>query len=174
MPILYTRRDFSVSLAALIPALGSGGAEVISHTAEAIHQEVIFNASPERVYSALTDTKQFAKVEELSGVMTSGMLPAGANKPAQISGEPGGAFSLFGGYITGRQVELVHAQRVVQAWRTGSWPVGRYSIAHFELAPQGSSTKLVFDHTGFPKGAAESLASGWDQHYWQPMAKFLA
>lgn len=63
---------------------------------------------------------------------------------------PEGAFSLFGDYITGRRVELVTNQRIVQAWRAGSWAPGIYSIARFELAEQDSATKLVFDHTGFP------------------------
>src|SRR5271156_925409 len=37
----------------------------ISHTAESIHQEVGFTASPKRVYEALTDAKQFQRVVEL-------------------------------------------------------------------------------------------------------------
>ena len=51
--------------------------EEISHTAEAIHQEPVFKASRKRVYEALTDTKQFDKIVELSGVLKSGMLPHG-------------------------------------------------------------------------------------------------
>jgi activator of HSP90 ATPase len=184
-----TRRDFSIRLGSLVPALSlagtslafatvvdvsAGSVEVISHTAEAIHQEVVFKATPERVYKALIDTKQFDRIVELSGVMKAGTLPPGANKPTQISREVGGAFMLFGGYITGRHLELVPSQRIVQAWRVGAWPTGVYSIAKFQLLPQGSATKIVFDHTGFPKGDAEHLASGWNEHYWQPLAEFLA
>ena len=53
------------------------------------------------------------------------------------------------------------------------WDPGAYSIAKFELVEQGTGTKIVFDHTGFPKGDAETLASGWKAHYWEPLAKFL-
>jgi activator of HSP90 ATPase len=53
----------------------------------------------------------------------------------------GGAFTLFGGYITGRHVELVPNDRIVQAWRTGGWAPGVYSIAKFELVEQGSLQK---------------------------------
>jgi activator of HSP90 ATPase len=143
----------------------------ISHTAEAIHQEPVFKASRKRVYEALTDAKQFDKVIQLSGVMQSMHL---GDKPAEISREVGGPFTLFGGYITGRHVELVPNQRIVQAWRTGGWDPGVYSIAKFELLEQGSGTKIVFDHTGFPNGEAEVLASGWKAHYWEPLAKLLA
>src|SRR5579863_835469 len=90
-------------------ALGSteawaGAEEEISRTAEAIHQEPVFKASRKRVYEALIDAKQFDKVIQLSGVMQAMHL---GDKPAEISREVGGAFSLFGGYITGRHVELV-------------------------------------------------------------------
>ena len=149
----------------------AGADEEISHTAEAIHQEAVFKASRKRVYEALTDAQQFDKVIQLSGVMQSMHL---GNKPAEISREVGGAFTLFGGYITGRHVELVPNVRVVQAWRAGDWPPGVYSIAKFELVAQGAGSKIVFDHTGFPKGEAESLASGWKAHYWEPLAKVLA
>jgi len=158
-------------------ALGSneawaGAEEEISRTAEAIHQEPVFKASRKRVYEALTDAKQFEKIVQLSAAMKTGM-PPGA-KPTEISREVGGAFSLFGGYITGRHIELVPNERIVQAWRTGGWAPGVYSIAKFELVEQGSGTKIVFDHTGFPKGEAEHLALGWKGNYWEPLEKLLA
>jgi uncharacterized protein YndB with AHSA1/START domain len=151
----------------------AGAEERISRTAESIHQEPAFKASRKRVYDALTDTKQFDKIVELSGVMKSGMLPPGTHKPTEISREVGGAFAIFGGYITGRQIELVPSERIVQAWREGSWGPGVYSIAKFELVEQGFGTKIVFDHTGFP-GAGEHLVAGWNAHYWEPLEKFLA
>ncbi len=146
--------------------------EEISHSAESIHQEPVFKASRKRVYDALTETKQFDKIIELSGAMKSGM-PPGANKATEISREEGGAFAIFGGYITGRQIELVPGVRIVQAWRVGSWDPGLYSIVKFELTEQGARTKIVFDQTGFPKGDGEHLASGWKAHYWEPLREFL-
>jgi activator of HSP90 ATPase len=146
--------------------------EGISHTAESIHLEPVFNASRKRVYEALTDAKQFDKVVKLSAAMQSGMS-LGKN-PTEISREVGGAFSFFGGYIMGRQIELVPNERIVQAWRTGSWELGAYSIAKFVFTEQGSGTKLVFDHSGFPPGQAEHLAEGWKVNYWEPLEKYLA
>jgi activator of HSP90 ATPase len=91
-----------------------------------------------------------------------------------VSPHAGGAFSVFDGYIVGRQLELVPNERIVQAWRVLSWPRGLYSIARFELSEQAGATTIVFDHTGFPKGTAEHLASGWQEHYWDPLTKILA
>jgi activator of HSP90 ATPase len=159
------------SLAVGSTAAWAGAEDGISRTARSIHQEPVFKASPRRVYEALTDAKQFTRVVQLSGALQAMHLP---DKPAQISREAGGEFALYGGFITGRHVELVPNVRVVQAWRAGDWPPGVYSIARFELLEQGSGCKIVFDHTGFPKGEAESLASGWKAHYWEPLAKVLA
>src|ERR1700687_1117726 len=173
-----TRRQAIVSVAIAVGGLALGATEAwagaeeeISRTAESIHQEPVFKASRKRIYEALTDAKQFDKVIQLSGVMQSMHL---GDKPAEISREVGGPFTLFGGYITGRHVELLPSERIVQAWRTGSWPPGVYSIAKFDLMEQGSGTKIVFDHTGFPKGEADVLASGWRAHYWESLAKLLA
>lgn len=161
----------SAGLAAGAMRVFAASDDGVSRTAEAIHQEVIFQATPRRIYEALTDASQFQKVESYSDAMKS--LDVGTH-PARISREPGGAFSLFGDYIVGRQIELVADQRIVQAWRVASWEPGIYSVARFELTEQSSSTKLVFDQAGFPAGTADHLAAGWHAHYWQPLEKFLS
>src|SRR5271169_1700555 len=121
-----TRRQLIAGVAVTFGglALGSrvalaGAEEEISHTAESIHQEPVFKASRKRVYDALTDARQFDKVIQMSAAVKSGM--AKAPNPPDISREAGGAFALFGGYISGRQIELVPNERIVQAWRVGSW-----------------------------------------------------
>ena len=174
-----TRRQILASAAVALGALAltsgtvwAAAEEEISHTAESIHQEAVFKANRNRVYEALTDTKQFDKIIRLSPEMQAGK--SFGTTPTAISREVGGTFSIFGGHIIGRQIELVPNQRIVQAWRVVDWDPGVYSIAKFELLEQGSGTKLVFDHTGFPKGDAEHLAEGWKSHYWDSIEKFLA
>ena len=125
-----------------------------------IHQEVTIHASPAAVYQVLTSSEDFAR-------MTGG-------RSAEISGEVGGAVTMFGGDIRGRNIELVPGKRVVQAWRSHAWPEGIYSIVRFELAPEGKDTKLVFDQAGYPDGAQKMLEGGWHQMYWQPMTAMLS
>ena len=173
-----TRRQMIIGAAAAmsgiavgsVSAWAAGGDGIMA--AEAIHQEEVFKASRKRVYEALTDAKQFDKVVKLSAAMQS--MKSLGDKPTEISHEAGGAFSLFGGYITGRQIELVSDERIVQAWRSGSWEAGAYSIARFELKDEGSGTKIVLDHRGFPDGTTKHLVTGWYQNYWEPLAKYLA
>jgi activator of HSP90 ATPase len=187
-PKLFTRRDFSAGLAAVVSGLGVAGTtlgassslwagqgagnEEVTHMAEAIHQEMIFKASRKRVYEALTEAKEFDKVVQQSEAVRTGMVKRPA--PAAISVELGGAFAFFGGFIVGRQLELQPNERIVQAWRVSYWNPGIYSIARFELAEQGMGTKLVFDHTGFPAGDGQHLLEGWNGNYWEPLGKYLA
>lgn len=147
---------------------GEGG---VARGAESIHQEHMFKAKPNRVYEALTDAKRFEKVIQLSAAVQSGV--ALGQEPTQISREAGGPFTLFRGHIVGRQIELVPNQRIVQAWRVATWNPGVYSIAKFELTENGSSTKLVFDHLGFPDGQGQHLAEGWKGNYWEPLEKYF-
>ncbi len=160
-----------LALSSVKARAGAGAEDEISKTGEAIHQEVIFKASRKRVYETLTDAKQFDNVMQLSAAMKSGMaLPTA---PTEISREVGGAFTVYGGHILGRQIELVPNERIVQAWRVVVWNPGVYSIAKFEFTEQGSRTKLVFDHTGFPDGQGQHLAEGWKSNYWEPLEKYL-
>jgi len=162
---------FGSLAAGRLEALGGQGEE-ISHSAEAIHQTPAFKAGRKRVYRALTDAAQFHQLTQLGEAAGSDM--AAGSHPTEISPHVGGAFTLFGGHIEGRHVELVPDRRIVQAWRASDWPAGVYSIARFELADDGAGTRLVFDHTGFPVGQAEHLAAGWKAHYWVPLRKLLA
>jgi uncharacterized protein YndB with AHSA1/START domain len=147
--------------AAMRPAcLGAEGEEV-SHSAESIHQETRYRASRERVFDALMSTKQFDRIIHIG---TGADISALGTEPTAISREVGGAFTLFGGHIIGRNIDLVPNQRIVQAWRVVDWAPGIYSIAKFELVEQDGGTRIVFDHTGFPQGLGQHLADGWRSH----------
>ena len=169
--LVTTRRQFVAialgSLAAHSRILGEtqqtamkelpGAAENQKRTS--LHQEAEYKASPQRLYEILLDSKQFAACTGL---------------PAEIDPKEGGAFSLFGAQIVGRNIELIPNQRIVQAWRPSHWDPGVYSIVKFDLKPQGSGTLLVLDHTGFPEGDFDHLSSGWQNHYIERLRKFVA
>jgi activator of HSP90 ATPase len=125
-----------------------------------LHQEVDFKASPQRIYEALLSSKDFA---------------AFTGAPAEIDPKPGGAFSLFGGMVVGRIVELVPDRRIVQAWRVvADFPEGVYTMVKFELKPRDSQTSVILDQTGFAEGDFDHLSAGWHSHYWEPLKIFLA
>jgi activator of HSP90 ATPase len=128
-------------------------------TRTALHQEIDLKATPQRIYDVLLSSKDFT---------------AFSGAPADIDPKAGGAFSMFGGMIVGRNVELVPGQRIVQAWRPADWPAGTYSLVRFELKPRSSETAVILDHSSFPEGGYDHLSSGWHEHYWEPLKKILA
>ncbi len=125
-----------------------------------ISQSVTLPGSPAAVYAALTKEKQHA---------------AFTANPAEIDPRVGGPFTCYGGYITGVNIELVPAKRVVQAWRSKGWPKGYYSLVTFALAGAGrGKTKLSFSHLGVPAADFKAKSDGWRTHYWKPLQRYLA
>jgi uncharacterized protein YndB with AHSA1/START domain len=133
-------------------------------TEMSIHQETFIGAPPQQVFELLTRGSLFS---------------AATGQPAEITDREGDSFSLFGGRVEGRQIELVPGQRVVQAWRFGTahpsaWEPGVYSTVRFTLEPAGDGTRLVIDHTGIPAEWIEHISLGYPTFYQDPIAKFFA
>jgi activator of HSP90 ATPase len=174
-----TRRQAIVGAACVLGAFSAissvaaaRSGEDIFRNAESLHQELVFKANRKRIYEIFTRTALFDNMtRDIQAQEGGNASPA---HPTEISHDPGGAFSLFGGRIVGRHLELVPNERIVQAWRVAYWDPGVFSIVRFDFTEQGAGTKLVFAHTGFPQGDAENLLNGWKLHYWQPLEKFLA
>jgi uncharacterized protein YndB with AHSA1/START domain len=133
-------------------------------TAMSIHHETVVDAPPQQVFELLTSGNLFS---------------AATGQPADITSREGDAFSLFGGRVEGRQIELVPGERVVQAWRFGTahpsaWEPGVYSTVRFNLEPAGEGTRLVIDHAGIPPEWIEHISLGYPAFYQDPIAKFFA
>jgi activator of HSP90 ATPase len=123
-----------------------------------LHQEIDYSTSPQAIYDVLLDSARFAAVTGLA---------------ADISREVGGAVTMFGGRIVGRNIELVGGRRIVQAWRETVWEPGVYSLVKFELLAQGDGARVVLDHTGFSPGDFSHLYPGWPERYWDPLHRYL-
>jgi uncharacterized protein YndB with AHSA1/START domain len=124
-----------------------------------IKQRVRFKAAPEAVYELLADSRKHTEV---------------TGKKATISTEIGGAFSAREDDVTGINVDLVPARRIVQAWRHRSFPEGIFSMAAVTLTPTPSGgTELVLTHRGVPKALIPETEQAWREEYWQPMKAYL-
>ena len=123
-----------------------------------ISQSIAFKASPAKIYEALISAEQFSEV---------------TGAAAKISTDEGGEFSCFGGQITGRHIELIPDERIVQAWRVKAWPEGVYSEVRFDLNASGDGTTLELTQTGYPDDAAVHLEPGWHKMYWEPLKAYL-
>ena len=125
-----------------------------------IKQKVKFDASPDVIYDLLTDSKKYAAL---------------TGKKATIGKKAGQPFSVYGGQATGLIVDLVRGERIVQAWRGHSFPVGVYSMVTINLKslPQ-NKTELILTHRGVPKDKIPFIEVGWRKYNWEPMKKFLS
>jgi activator of HSP90 ATPase len=124
-----------------------------------IRQTVTIGAAPKKVYEALLNEKKHAKFTSAKAV---------------ISRKLGGAFSCYGTYLSGFNLDLVPGKRIVQAWRSVGWPRGTYSIATFAFSKaKGGKTKLKFTHVGVPSSSSIDINKGWQIHYWKPLKAYL-
>ena len=117
-----------------------------------------FLASPHNVYETLMDSK---KHSQFSG------------EKAVISRKVGGKFSVFGGWATGKNLELTADKKIVQSWRASDWQENVYSKVTFRLSKTKKGTKLSFIQTGVPSEMVRDITLGWKDYYWKPMKAFL-
>ena len=123
-----------------------------------IQQTVTFKASPHEVYEALMDSKKHA---------------AFTGSKASLSQVVGGTFMVYDNYATGKNVELVPDQKIVQDWRAADWPEGYFSRVTFEFTAVPAGTRLDFTHTDVPEGTEAEFTKGWTDNYWEPLKAYL-
>ncbi|MGZ4035024.1 MAG: SRPBCC domain-containing protein [Bacteroidia bacterium] len=129
--------------------------------AKTIVQKVVFkNTSPKALYDLYMDAKQHSKV-------TGG--------PAKITKKEGAAYSVHGGYITGKNLQLVENEHIVQTWRAVDWAKSDPdSIFIINLEQKGKDTILHAIHNNVPDKAVKGIDKGWHDHYWKPWKQHLA
>jgi activator of HSP90 ATPase len=125
---------------------------------KSIRQTVTFKATPHAVYEILMDSKKHAQF-------------TGAE--AKISRREGGQFTIYGGEISGENLELAPDQKIVQSWRYSDWPAGVYSKVTFALEPVEKGTRLTFTQSGVPDDKYAEIKQGWQDYYWEPMKAIL-
>ncbi len=116
-------------------------------------------ATPQQVYDAWMTSAEHAKF---------------TGQEALISPKVGGKFTIFDGWATGQNVELVPGKKIVQTWRGEDWPAGAMSTITVQLVKAPKGTKLLFMQTGVPNSKAKDIAQGWREYYWQPLKEFFA
>lgn len=124
-----------------------------------LRQTIRFKASPRAVYEMLMDSR---KHESLSG------------QKARISRRVGGAFTAWGGHLTGFNLVLRPGKRIVQAWRATGWWPDHYSLAIFDLRKDPEGTELRFTQIGIPPNRYSGHYRGWIETYWTPMKEVFA
>jgi activator of HSP90 ATPase len=124
-----------------------------------IRQSTTFKGTPHELYEILMDSSKHSR-------LTGG-------EAAEISRTVGGAFSVYDGYATGINVELIPDVLIVQTWRASDWPDGHFSRTRFSFTEVKGGTRLTFTQSGVPEGEYESIKQGWRDYYWEPMKEMV-
>jgi uncharacterized protein YndB with AHSA1/START domain len=120
----------------------------------------VIPASPREIYDAWLDSVAHAE-------MTGG--------EANMSDEVGAEVSAWDGYITGRNVELVSGERIVQTWRTTEFDdEDEDSIVTITLENVEDGALLTLEHANVPDEQRSYEESGWQSNYFEPMTVYFA
>lgn len=126
---------------------------------EAFEIKEIFNVPPSQLYRAWLDSDLHAK-------MTGG--------GASCSNEEGGSFSVWDGYITGTNVELIKNKKIVQHWRTSEFSkTDEDSVLILKIKEVSDGTELTLIHKNIPQGQTQ-YEKGWVDHYFTPMKAYFS
>ena len=77
------------------------------------------------------------------------MVIAFTKGAVKLEAKKGGKFELFGGNIYGEFVEL-SPTKIVQKWRSKSWPAGHFSDVTFNIEEKSDHTEVKIVQTGVP------------------------
>jgi len=125
-----------------------------------IKQRYLIKADFEKVWDALVNPKTIEKW--------------GAG-PAVMSSEVGFEFSLWGGDIWGKNLEVINPKKgekkLVQEWYGGEWETP--SIVSFKLNAGNGYTEVILDHENVPKDEVQDISAGWNDYYLGAIKKYL-
>ncbi len=117
-------------------------------------------ASPQEIYDAWLDSIGHSE-------MTGGA--------AEMSDEIGAEISAWDGYISGRNLELVPGERIVQSWRTTKFSDEHEdSIITVTLEELDDGTLLTLVHSNVPDDHRSYEEGGWHSRYFEPMQAYFA
>ncbi len=113
-----------------------------------------FPASPQAVYDTWLDSDGHAAM---------------TGHPAEASAVVEAEFMAGGGYIHGKNLELMPGKLIRQSWRTQEFDASDPdSELEITLEAEGTGTRLTLKHTNLPDHGMR-YKQGWVEHYFAPM-----
>lgn len=123
-----------------------------------IEMSQYFPVSASKLYAAWLNSEEHAR-------MTGG--------EAEVSDLEGGSFSVWDGYITGKNISLSPNSEIIQTWRSAEF---KDSDSDSELTLQfktvNNGCELTLIHANIPDGQPD-YEKGWEEHYFAPMRRYF-
>lgn len=130
-----------------------------------IRQTYRIDASPSRVFEALTDSK---------------IIEIWSEAEAKMSAKEGFKFSLWGGSISGNNLVVKPNKKLVQEWFADNRAWQEYiqegfsSIVIFNLLEtEEGATLLELIHEGVPEDDLKATEKGWKKDYLGPLKELV-
>ena len=126
-----------------------------------IIQKIVFrNTTTKSIYDLYMNAK-------LHGMITGGAV--------KISEKIGSKLEVFGGYITGKTLQVIKNKLVVQQWHGSDWDAkADNSVFVLSFEKKGKDAILNVFHANIPDDKVKGLDKGWHDHYWNPWKQYLA
>ena len=118
----------------------------------------IIKATAKQIYKSWLSTQRHSKM---------------TGSPAYVSDKVGDTFKTWEGYITGKNIELVPYNRIVQSWRSSNFEDNEAdSQIEVILTEHEGNTTLTLKHTNVPE-SGEHYKKGWEESYFEPMRQYF-
>jgi len=120
----------------------------------------VIPATAEEIYDTWLDS---AGHEQITG-----------GKPASVTPIRGAEFTVWNGFISGRNLELDRPRRIVQSWRTTRFTEADVdSQIEVLLEPVADGTRISVRHSNVPDGQTSYRDGGWQRSYFDPMKAYF-
>jgi uncharacterized protein YndB with AHSA1/START domain len=113
-----------------------------------IEQTYEMNATPEQVFEALVNPD---------------IIQTWSGDEAKMGPNIGDTFSLWGGQMFGKNLEVVRNKKLVQEWNYDQWD--KPSKVTFTIKVKGKKTIVDLLHEDVPAKSLTSITEGWDAYY---------
>lgn len=113
-----------------------------------IKRYFVIPADPKDIYNALTNKE---------------MIEIWTGEEAEMEPVAKTEFSLWGGSITGINLEFEENRKIVQQWYFGEQ--NEPSIVTIILHPDKKGTSVELRHQNIPDEAFENITTGWEEDY---------
>lgn len=91
--------------------------------------------------------------------------------PAEMDPVPGKEFSLWEGDITGKNLEIIPGEKIVQEWYFDD--PENISIVTIQLMDEKKGTRITLQHSNVPEDAFDNMVYGWKEYFFSPLKKYL-
>jgi uncharacterized protein YndB with AHSA1/START domain len=123
---------------------------------KSLHKTIHIKAPMQEVFNALTNP---LTIELWSGY------------PAEMESEPGTAFSMYDGDITGTLLAIDPPAMIEQQWDFGDQP--EPSVVVIKLFTEGKKTRIELEHSNIPDEAFDNISTGWKEYFFGALKSYL-